>query len=548
MLSLLSCCLHRKAGNAKKWRQIEEAASPAHLHTLPSWTAPDNTLIFQGFEWHVPGDGQHWRRLSRALPGLKAIGIDSIWLPPGCKGMDPNGNGYDIYDLFDLGEFEQKGARRTKWGSREELEELVRTAKELGVGLIWDAVLNHKAGADYPETCQAVKVDPERRTVAISKPVSISGWTGFDFAGRGDTYSSMKYHSQHFSGVDWDDESKQGGIYRILGQGSNRDKDWAQDVSAEKGNYDYLMFADLDLSHPEVRADMLNWGSWITEQLSLSGMRLDAAKHMSAGFQRAFVEHVQKTVPGLHVIGEYWSADIRELVSYLENMQHVVSAYDVPLVEKFSKLSRTKGADLRLIFDGTLVQRKPEHAVTIVMNHDTQPGQMMDTPVASSFKLLAYALILLRKEGYPCLFYGDLYGIRANVKHPNLPACNGNLPILTLARKHFAYGEQQDYFDAPNCLGFIRYGNARHPSSLACVLSNAGPAAKRMYVGAARTGEKWTDLLRPQAPPVIIDKRGYGVFPVDGMSVSVWVPAQAAAGLDGEKIRSDFDVDIYHAI
>jgi alpha-amylase len=76
--------------------------------------------------------------------------------------MDPNGNGYDIYDLYDLGEFEQKGARRTKWGSREELEELTRTAKELRLGLIWDAVLNHKAGADYPEMRRAVKVDPER--------------------------------------------------------------------------------------------------------------------------------------------------------------------------------------------------------------------------------------------------------------------------------------------------------------------------------------------------------------------------------------------------
>ncbi|KAI9369674.1 glycoside hydrolase superfamily [Aspergillus egyptiacus] len=540
MLSFLSRCFSGKAKQEENQRQIEEKASPAHLHTLPSWTAPDNALIFQGFEWHVPADGQHWRRLSRALPGIKAIGVDSIWLPPGCKGMDANGNGYDIYDLYDLGEFEQKGARRTKWGSREELEELVRTARELGVGLIWDAVLNHKAGADYSEACRAVKVDPEDRTVAISDSLSISGWTGFDFAGRGKTYSSMKYHRQHFSGVDWDDESQQGGIYRLLGEGSNEAKTWAQDVSAEKGNYDYLMFANLDLSHPEVRADLLNWGTWVTEQLSLRGMRLDAAKHMSTGFQRLFVQHVRQKVPGFYVIGEYWSADVREIVSYLQDMKYMVSAYDVPLLEKFSKFSRAKGADLRRIFDGTLVQREPDHAVTFVTNHDTQPGQMMDTPVSPSFKLLAYALILLRKEGRPCLFYGDLYGIRANVNHPNLAACNGNLPILTHARKHFAYGEQQDYFDAPNCIGFIRYGNARHPSGLACVMSNAGPAKRRMYVGAARVGEKWTDLLHPRASsPVIIDHRGYGVFPVDRMSVSVWVPAQAVDGLDRGKIWRD---------
>jgi alpha-amylase len=76
--------------------------------------------------------------------------------------MDRDGNGYDIYDLYDLGEFEQKGAVGTKFGSREELQELMREAGALGVKVIWDAVLNHKAGADRVERCMAVKVDENR--------------------------------------------------------------------------------------------------------------------------------------------------------------------------------------------------------------------------------------------------------------------------------------------------------------------------------------------------------------------------------------------------
>ncbi|KAL4924084.1 alpha-amylase [Aspergillus undulatus] len=514
MSSLLSCCLPRRdSKEQKKWKAIEE------LHTLPSWNTPENTLLFQGFEWHVPADGKHWARLRRALPALKSLGVDQVWLPPGCKGMDPNGNGYDIYDLYDLGEFEQKGCRRTKFGSKEELRELVDEAKALGVRLIWDAVLNHKAGADAVEACRAVKVDPERRNAEISTPVEIDAWVGFEFEGRGEQYSSMKYHAEHFSGVDWDDKSRDNAIYRILKPGG---KGWAEDVSHEKGNYDYLMFADLDLSHPKVRQDLLDWGSWITKQLSLGGMRLDAAKHFSTGFQRAFVEHVRSTVsPDFFVIGEYWSGNVKDLVGYLDDMQYKVAAYDVPLVENFSKISRTRGADLRRVFDGTLVQCKPGHAVTIVTNHDTQPGQMMDTPIAPSFKLLAYALILLRQEGTPCLFYGDLYGIRANVKNPLTPACKGKLPILVRARKHFAYGEQQDYFDAPNCIGFVRYGNARHRSGLACLMSNAGPAKKRMYLGPGHGGEVWTDILQPegQGPNVVINDRGYGEFPVEATSL-----------------------------
>ncbi|KAL4946974.1 glycoside hydrolase superfamily [Aspergillus filifer] len=369
MASLFSCCFPwRWSRESKKWKAIEEAAIA--LDTLPSWNAEgDNPLIFQGFEWHVPADGEHWTRLSRALPSLVSLGVTQIWLPPGCKGMDRNGNGYDIYDLYDLGEFEQKGARRTKFGSREELQELVDEARRLNVGVIWDAVLNHKAGADQVERCRAVKVNPERRTAEISNPTEIDAWTDFDFAGRGDMYSAMKYNSSHFSGVDWDDKSRENAIYRIL---SPQRKGWAEDVSHEKGNYDYLMFADLDHSNPEVRDDLLHWGSWITSQLSLAGMRLDAAKHFSSKFQKDFVQHVQKTArPDFFVIGEYWTGDIKELMKYLEDMQYTVSAYDVPLVDKFSKISRTRGADLRTLFDGTLVQRRPEHAVTIVTNHDT---------------------------------------------------------------------------------------------------------------------------------------------------------------------------------
>jgi alpha-amylase len=115
--------------------------------------------MLQAFEWYIPADRRHWRRLRSALPSLKSIGVDNIWIPPGCKAMSPAGNGYDIYDLYDLGEFEQKGARATKWGDREDLRELLDRAEEVGVGVYWDAVLNHKAAADRSERCKAVTVD-----------------------------------------------------------------------------------------------------------------------------------------------------------------------------------------------------------------------------------------------------------------------------------------------------------------------------------------------------------------------------------------------------
>ena len=115
--------------------------------------------MMQGFEWYVPADHKHWRRLLRVLPDLKATGVDNLLIPPACKAETPQGNGYDIYDLYDLGEFDVKGGIATKWGTKQELLDLVREANRIGVGIYFDAVLNHKAGADHVEKCRAVEVD-----------------------------------------------------------------------------------------------------------------------------------------------------------------------------------------------------------------------------------------------------------------------------------------------------------------------------------------------------------------------------------------------------
>ena len=122
---------------------------------------PVNQTMFQGFEWYCPADRQHWKRLAEALPSLASLGITNIWIPPATKTAWRNDNGYATYDLYDLGEFEQKGSRSTKWGSKEDLVGFVKVASSYGVSVIFDAVLNHKGGADYTEAVKAVKVDPE---------------------------------------------------------------------------------------------------------------------------------------------------------------------------------------------------------------------------------------------------------------------------------------------------------------------------------------------------------------------------------------------------
>lgn len=120
----------------------------------------DNPIMFEAFEWYIQSDHKHWQRLRLALPALKAIGIDGLWLPPGSKAKDADSNGYDIYDPYDLGEFDQKGTVPTKWGTKSDLHALAADCKRLGVGLIWDAIHNHRAFADTTEMVKVVEVNP----------------------------------------------------------------------------------------------------------------------------------------------------------------------------------------------------------------------------------------------------------------------------------------------------------------------------------------------------------------------------------------------------
>ena len=166
---------------------------------------------------------------------------------------------------------------------------------------------------------------------------------------------------------------------------------------------------------------------------------------------------------------------------------------------------------------------------TFVQNHDTQECQSLEATVEPWFVPLAYAFILLQaNRGYPCVFYGDLYGIRGPKPRP--PACDGKLPKLVLARKLYAYGPQTNYFERADCVGWTRSGHAAHSDGAGlAVMLNSGwrPAHKRMCVGQQHAGERWTDILGRLKSVTLIDRNGRGVFPVRPRSLGVWVDALA---------------------
>ncbi|EJD53851.1 putative alpha-amylase [Auricularia subglabra TFB-10046 SS5] len=481
---------------------------------------PQNYTMFQAFEWYCEGDGVHWTKLEKRLGELNDIGISAMWIPPPTKAAGPNSVGYDIYDLWDLGEFDQKGAVTTKYGTKDQLERLIKKAHELGINTYVDAVLNHRFGADKTEKFGATEVDPNDREKEVSDKYDIKGWTGFTFEGRNGKYSKFKYNFNHFTGVDYNQDGERTAIYKIHGDG----KDWAQGVDDENANYDYLMGADIDHSHPDVVEDTVAWGKWIVD--SFPGRRFDAVKHIDSKFIAEFVDRVRKEtqIDSLFAVGEFWKDSLESLEKYLDSLGTQFSVFDTPLHYNFKEAADTgSGYDLRTIFDGTVVQARPIDAVTLVDNHDTQKGQSLESWISPQFKPLAYALILTRPAGYPCVFWGDLYGCAG--KDPQEPM--KQLGDFVRARKLFAYGEMRDYWDHPNCLGWVRVGDEDHDGCAVVICNGNEPGTKRMEIGKEHAGEKWTDTLGWSQGEITIGEDGWAEFRCPAMSTSIWTKVDA---------------------
>lgn len=498
-----------------------------------------NGTMIQFFHWYIAPDGNFWKHTADEAPRLAALGIDALWLPPAFKTtVGGVSQGYDIYDLYDLGEFDQKGSVRTKYGTRDEYIAAIKKIQSEGMQVYADIVLNHLGGGDEKELIRVEKMDPENRKQALGEPFDIEAYTRFTYPGRAGKYSDFVWNYTCFSGVDYDDITKENAIYKILNDFGN---EWEDMISDEKGNYDFLMYNDVEFRNQAVREELKRWGEWYFQTVGFDGFRLDAVKHIAPQFYNEWLAHMRNvTGRELFAVGEYWApGDLPLLLKYIEASEGKMSIFDAALHNTLHTAS-TSGHEFNMstILDNSLVSVEPWRAVTVADNHDTQPLQALEAPVEAWFKPLAYALILLREAGYPCVFYPDLYGAEytdhgrdGNEYHIVLPKI-GELPLLLLTRKEVSFGAQQDHFDHANCIGWVREGIPERPGSgCAVLLSNGEEGFKTMSLGATHANQKFIDILGHRPEEITTNEEGAAEFFCGAGKVSVWVEIAKAQEL-----------------
>jgi alpha-amylase len=226
------------------------------------------------------------------------------------------------------------------------------------------------------------------------------------------------------------------------------------------------------------------------------------------------------------VVAEYWSADLGALEWFLTAVGDRMMLFDVPLHFAFHRAGiEGNSFDLRTIFDGSLVAARHDMAVTFVDNHDSQPMQALESTVADWFKPLAYALILLRREGFPCVFHADYYGAAYTEQRwgeepvdVEMASHREFLDLCLALRRDLGDADQSDAFDHSNVIGWMRRGAGR---TAVVLMSNGGDGAQRFATGLPHA--TFTDATGAIPDAITTDSDGSAEFRCQGRGVSVWV-------------------------
>lgn len=444
-----------------------------------------NETMMQGFDWELTSSDNLWIKYKDIASQLADSGITSLWIPPAYKGDSGIYSvGYDPYDYYDLGEFDQKGTVRTKYGTIDELKEAINKLHQNKIKVIADVVIGHMNGADGEET-------PTGNWDLKGKSTK----TKFTFDARNNKYSSFKWNWKCFNaiGVGERDNEK-----AVLLPG----KDWNNSFDDN-----YLSGLNIDYSNKDVQQQMKNWGVWYVNTLNLDGFRIDAVKYMDSDYISQWISYVKKmTKKNLQVTGEAWIENVAEQGQFLESVNNSMKVFDFPLRKWFDTTQNSLDFSV-LNYQGLVNSDKSNYAVTFVDNHDTlRPSE--NRAGISHNKQFFYAYILTLDKGLPCVFWKDYFDM------------NGQINPILKARKYYAYGKGSVKAVGENYYVYQRNGNNKN-NGLIMIMSTKG--IKKMTLN-AHPHTTYFDIMGNVKNRITTDKNGKSVFYNAAGKISIWVP------------------------
>lgn len=278
-----------------------------------------------------------WAEITARMPELAAAGYTALWLPPPTKGAEGIVDvGFSVFDRFDLGEYDQRGTVRTKYGTLAELVAMVAEAHKYGIKVYFDIVMNHNSNPaklenaaamlqparidEYPGTSPldyhvlpardvgngnwevrnpafygstVYTLGPDRgnneqfvATTPIPMGTTIAGFTHLARAPSIDFGRNDRTQELHYSLLGLIDFALEQDV-TASGPGPRDGINLVTDLPLPR----YVRNADRPSTYPggtpvaeDVREYMMRWIAWFGDVTDADGLRLDAIKHAPREF------------------------------------------------------------------------------------------------------------------------------------------------------------------------------------------------------------------------------------------------------------------------
>ena len=374
-------------------------------HNLPAYD-PASTPKGRDPEQGKVFQGGNLKGIIRRLDYIRGLGANAIWLSPVFKNRlekDSTYHGYGIQDFLEVD---------PRFGTKEDLEELVRQAHARGIYVILDIIINHTGDNwAYPGD------HPYLFWKEALGPFEFGFWREVD-------------PSPGFQADDavWPEELQQPDCYKRRGQIRN----WSDAEEAING--DFLSLKELDITHPPALDTLIKVYKYWVAKTDVDGFRVDTVKHMESSATAIFCNAVREYAERIgkqnfFIFGEIVGDDLTiqryigrnsRIAGTNERFPSLDAALDFPLYFILEEVIKgfVNPSQLRERYERfkTLYADHGEagrYFVTFVDNHDQMSRpyrRFMHRNPFSRQAVLAVAY-LLTSQSVPCMYYGTEQGL-----------------------------------------------------------------------------------------------------------------------------------------
>ncbi len=153
------------------------------------------------------------RGIIEKLDYLSDLGVDMLWITP-CYKSPKNDNGYDIADYYSID---------PEFGTMEDFDQLIKSAKDRGIGIIMDIVANHTSthhqwfqnALNGDKYYQDFYVFRNKEYVEKHPLTSIFGGDAWEYVKELDLYYLHNFDVTQ-ADLDWDNNNVRVEVYKIL--------------------------------------------------------------------------------------------------------------------------------------------------------------------------------------------------------------------------------------------------------------------------------------------------------------------------------------------